>query len=619
VRRIGPLLAVAVLLGAAAPSAVALKLRPFELRHVDVAGYPYVRVVARSILTRPRPRVYENGKPVAGSQVLSLGRSKAIVLAIDRSQSMAGRPLARAGAAASVFLHLKRQSDRVAVVSFGSTALAQTHLGQATIDADTALRGLSTDRRVGTAFYDAVILSASELRRQPLAGRVLVLLTDGRDVGSLATLGQAVRAARRANAIVYTIGLGHADRAPLSRLARATGGAFYRSATPAALLSIYRRIASDLDRTWTISYTTAARPGESFSVAVGDAKGPTGRPVSVTVPGSSPTPYRSWIPRTLARSIWGSLLVALVAAVLVFFLVRQARSLPRGERVKRLVRAHTDPVARPSRGPRTRGGLASLLTGLDRRLRGFQQWGRIERLVERAGAPVSPPTLLVAGLGVALILSLLTAIATESSFFVVVAFGLGLVSPFVALHVRATRRIRAFDNQLPDALATIANSLRVGHGLKVALQAVAEEGQPPASEELRRVLAEARLGRPLEEALVAMCERLASEDLLYIATAVDVQSQAGGSLAGVFTTVAETVRQRQQHRRRVRALTASGRATATVLSILPFALLALLALINPDYMMPFIRSSLGHVLLVASAISIAIGALLLNRIASVKG
>ena len=130
-----------------------------------------------------------------------------------------------------------------------------------------------------------------------------------------------------------------------------------------------------------------------------------------------------------------------------------------------------------------------------------------------------------------------------------------------------TRRIHQFESQLPDVLSTIAGSLRVGHGLKSSLQGIADEGAPPISTELRRVLSEARLGRPLEESLVAMCERLGSDDLLYVATAVDVQSQIGGSLAGVFTTVAETVRQRQQHRSKVRALTATGRASATVLTL----------------------------------------------------
>jgi tight adherence protein B len=168
-------------------------------------------------------------------------------------------------------------------------------------------------------------------------------------------------------------------------------------------------------------------------------------------------------------------------------------------------------------------------------------------------------------------------------------------------------------------LSTIAGSLRVGHGLKASLQGIADEGAPPISTELRRVLSEARLGRPLEESLIAMCERLGSDDLMYVATAVDVQSQVGGSLAGVFQTVADTVRQRQQHRNKVRALTATGRASATVLTLFPVALVLLMTLFNPDYMVPFLQSGIGQILIAYSLVSIGIGAFILSRIVNVKG
>jgi tight adherence protein B len=146
---------------------------------------------------------------------------------------------------------------------------------------------------------------------------------------------------------------------------------------------------------------------------------------------------------------------------------------------------------------------------------------------------------------------------------------------------------------------------------------VAQKGAPPLSNELRRVLAEERLGRPLEDALVGMCERLGSDDLLYVATAVDVHSQVGGSVAGVFGTVAETVRQRQQHRRRVRALTSLGRTTAKVLALLPVAFVVGVSLFNPSYTMPFIRSGLGHLLLAYSAVSILVGFFVINRLVNI--
>jgi tight adherence protein B len=132
------------------------------------------------------------------------------------------------------------------------------------------------------------------------------------------------------------------------------------------------------------------------------------------------------------------------------------------------------------------------------------------------------------------------------------------------------------------------------------------------------VLGEERLGRPLDEAIAAMCGRIGSEDLEYVATAINVQSQAGGSLATLFDTLSETVRERQRHARKVRALTSMGRMSATVLTALPFGLAALMTLISPSYMAPFYKTSTGHILIGFCLVSMTIGALLLKRIVNVR-
>jgi tight adherence protein B len=564
------------------------------------------------------PVVYENGRRVPAVDLQNLGESNAIVVAVDRSQSMRGRPLEQAAAAAARFIRAKPQSDEVAVVTIASNAIAQTGFAEATIDADTALRTLSTDPRQGTALYDAIVLSASKLSLSGRPGRLLVVLTDGRDVGSVSTLDDAVRAVRRAGVIIDAIALGNADHAPLMRLTKASGGTLYVSPTAATLSSVYGRIAAEFNRLWQASYTTAARPGDTVSLAVGAKRTPGGAPTSVRIPGQGSTPYRSLIPQTYLRGTAGALLLSVTVGILFFLVIRRARAVPRSERIKLLVRAHTEQRKRTkSRDRAAPSGVSTLAASFDRRLRGVPQWQRFERYVERAGLPVSPPTLVLVGIGLAFVLALLAALAAASTVAILFLFLLGLLVPLIGVRVLAGRRIRAFEDQLPDLLATVAGSLRVGHGLKAALQTVADEGAPPASKELRRVLAEARLGRPLDEALISMCERLGSEDLLYVATAVEVQTQVGGSLAGVFATVAETVRQRQQHRRKVRALTSSGRATATVLAILPFGFAALIAVINPGYMLPFLRSGVGHLLIAGSIVSILIGALLLNRVVNI--
>jgi tight adherence protein B len=194
----------------------------------------------------------------------------------------------------------------------------------------------------------------------------------------------------------------------------------------------------------------------------------------------------------------------------------------------------------------------------------------------------------------------------------------GVAAPFVALRVAGRRRTKAFDEQLPDVLSTIASTLRAGHGLRTALRAIVDDGSPPASQEFARVLGEERLGRPLDQAIDAMCSRLKSPDLEYVATAINVQSRAGGSLAGLFDTLSETVRERQRHARKVHALTALGRISAIALVGMPIALAALMTLISPSYMTPMFTSSGGHVLMGICLTSMAIGSLFLKRIVSVR-
>jgi tight adherence protein B len=260
----------------------------------------------------------------------------------------------------------------------------------------------------------------------------------------------------------------------------------------------------------------------------------------------------------------------------------------------------------------------SLLAWTERSLSELPGSERLARSLERSGLKLRIGHVpYLAGLA-AFVLGIAATIAGAPPALALLAMLVGLVSPFAVLKIVAQRRTKAFDRQLPDVLATIASTLRAGHGLRTALRAIADDSAAPSSEEFSRVLGEERLGRPLDEAIAAMCERIGSPDLEYVATAVNVQSQTGGSLAGLFDTLSETVRERQRHARKVKALTSLGRMSAAVLVALPIALGALMTLLSPEYMAPLYTTSSGHVLIGVCLTSMAIGALFLKRIVSVK-
>ena len=191
--------------------------------------------------------------------------------------------------------------------------------------------------------------------------------------------------------------------------------------------------------------------------------------------------------------------------------------------------------------------------------------------------------------------------------------------PIARIWLKMRKRLRAFENQLPDLLITMAASLKAGHSFKQGIQAVVDEGHPPANKEFKRVLTEASLGRNMDDALAEMAERMDSKNFEFAITAVTIQRQVGGSLATLFDMVADTVRQRQQFTRKIRALTAMGRMSAYTLIGIPFFLLGTITLANRTYMHPLYYTHTGHLLMIIGLVMMGVGSLILKKIVSFRG
>ncbi|HET8805803.1 MAG TPA: type II secretion system F family protein, partial [Gaiellales bacterium] len=135
----------------------------------------------------------------------------------------------------------------------------------------------------------------------------------------------------------------------------------------------------------------------------------------------------------------------------------------------------------------------------------------------------------------------------------------------------------------------------------------------PARGEFRRAQKQVRLGVPIEQALDDMSKRLTSESFELVVLTTDVQRRIGGNVAEIFDQVADTVRKRQQFSARVRALVAMGVMSARVLLGMPFALAAILTVINPGYMSPLYETGAGRVLILVALVMMTVGALVLRR------
>jgi tight adherence protein B len=249
----------------------------------------------------------------------------------------------------------------------------------------------------------------------------------------------------------------------------------------------------------------------------------------------------------------------------------------------------------------------------------LRAWHALHRLLERANVPLRTVELVYVAVGSGLVAGLLFGVAGMSTLITFGAMIVGGALPILFVSFKAKRRLAAIDDQLPDLLVTLAASLKAGHSFRQGIQAVVDEGQPPASEEFKRVLTETRLGRPMDDALADMATRIGSKNVTFVVTAVTIQRQVGGSLAGIFDMVADAVRNRQQFARKIRSLTAMGRASAYVLVGIPFFMLGALTLLNPEYMAPLYNTPTGTKLMIAGISMIAVGSLMLRKIVSFKG
>jgi tight adherence protein B len=198
---------------------------------------------------------------------------------------------------------------------------------------------------------------------------------------------------------------------------------------------------------------------------------------------------------------------------------------------------------------------------------------------------------------------------------------LGLFVPFVAqagIKMKASRQRRMFADQLPDNLQVIASAMRSGQTFVGALKAVIEDAPEPSRRELRKAVLDEQIGIPMADALGAVTERMQSEDFHHVAIVAALQRETGGNTAEILELVADTVRERIELRRMVRGLTAQGRLSGAVLSMLPVGLLILISLVNPHYVHPLFHSTAGLIALGVGLGLVVAGGLVIRKIIEIK-
>lgn len=212
---------------------------------------------------------------------------------------------------------------------------------------------------------------------------------------------------------------------------------------------------------------------------------------------------------------------------------------------------------------------------------------------------------------------ILAFVASGSAVLTVAAAGMVGATPRWLLRRLRRRRLQRFDEQLPDALLTLAAALRAGAATPSALRHLAQEAEAPLAQEFALVLREQRLGIPLDQALANLARRLPSEATVLSVAALRISAATGGNLAEALERVAITVRSRLHLLGRVEALTAQGRMQAWVVGALPPLLLVALSRLEPDAMALLWSTREGWSVLAGVAMLETIGILWIRRIVAI--
>ena len=179
------------------------------------------------------------------------------------------------------------------------------------------------------------------------------------------------------------------------------------------------------------------------------------------------------------------------------------------------------------------------------------------------------------------------------------------------------RRRQKFNEQLPEALATMSNALRAGFSISQAFDSVVDQGDKPMCEEFAILQQQLRIGMSFEDALESMSQRVGSDDLTLVTTAILISRKTGGNVTEIFDKISETIRGRMKIERKVKTLTAQGRMQGIIVSCMPLFLGIVMVILKPEMMMPFLFSITGLVCILVVIALLTVGWLIIRKIITI--
>lgn len=572
-------------------------------------------------LSAARVHIVENGRPVSGAVVTPLDDARAgdfgVVVAIDVSDSMAGRSIRKAFAAARAIAAQRTGRQLFGLILFAKKARVALRLTtdpsaiQHVLDAPPQLMG-------GTSIYDAMALAVQQLQDAHVTAGSVILLSDGGDNAS--TIREsAVAAMARADHISFdTVGIRSSEFNPrsLSALAR-DGGGHFQTADAGQLPRVFTSLLSGLLDRYAVHYLSNAPRGQRIRASVSVDGVPGAVDVYYTSPANASRIFAS---RSKPKSFWvsglGLVTVSFGAALLIALGLIAILAPRRRSALRRRVGEFTSEV--PDAGSELLGAPAApRFVALERWLARMSWWPRFKEDVEIAGF-TRPAAELVAidaagTAGLAVLVG--AAVGTPALSLLMVPLGPLALRSLVRHRLRKQRQL--FADQLAPHLEELASTMRAGHGLVSGLAEMVRSAAEPSRGEWGRVLADERFGMALDAAMRALARRMDCSDVEQVALVASLHHRTGGNMAEVLDRVAEGVRERADLRRELNALSAQARLSSWVITALPPGLIGVMLVVNPQYMRPLFHGT-GIVMVAIAVVLVIAGSLVMRALTEIK-
>lgn len=242
----------------------------------------------------------------------------------------------------------------------------------------------------------------------------------------------------------------------------------------------------------------------------------------------------------------------------------------------------------------------------------------VTKELARANLPLTISEYVLMNLGSGVLCFLLLLIATRQLLFALPGLAVGLMLPRLYVRQKQAKRLQTFQEQLPDILTLLVGSLRSGYGLTIAMDNVAKQMPPPASEEFSRVVHEIGLGVSITQALSNLVQRVPSDDLDLVVIAIAIQYETGGNLAMILETITSTIRERVRLKGQLRVLTAQQSLQRYILTAMPFVLGVVIYMLNPQYMSALFTPGPTLVIPIGAVVCVVIGYIVMGKLSQIQ-